>query len=451
MLRHLGLLFGLLLVAVVIVPTSASAQSVSGPIVMQFNQVGDQYDRYMFRLSLQGAVIKPWTAPDILSIPEFGVNAIWEDRVTSVSEGMNKHSIHFYRYDVSTLNFSSGYDPGSGTAGGGSGGPAAGPGGGRSASIGNSGMTISPKGSGLPLFSDMNDKHDGFSAPGSLGLAGDIGEVPSGNGSLYAGEGFIGPMQDNFGVSGGPEANFDISKITTSDIKYVTLKNGQIIDVRGLELMSDYSDAQVNNEEIIIDVENIFEWSHLLVLPPYPVYLEDFWYAELPMSVPGLPEKIPMKLYYQVMDFRRVMTRRIVVIDLSGLVEFDQYWDIENKDERWTKKYRAFGHMSISARYMYDIDKNEIFAIARPIMLIPRNLFKGNAVLPGDYRDFGNYGLILRGIWGMNHPGMSVTTNMRYFTRFEDERKLRTSAGLSGPEYERKFLDITYFAQMEAE
>jgi hypothetical protein len=354
--------------------------------------------------------------------------------------------MHFFRYDVVTMNFSTGYNPAGGAAGG--------PGGAPPIGVGSAQPPVSITGNnlGIPKFSDLSNGDDPLNKPGSLDLA-----LPSG-GQVRSG-GFVGPMQaDGSGEdgggekAGGPATNFDISRITTNSIDYVTLKTGQVIDVRGLELISDYSDAQVNDEEIVIDVENIFEWSHLLVLPPYPVYIEDFWYAELPLSVPGLPEKVPMKLYYQVLDFRRVLTRRIAVIDMSGLVEFDQYWDRQDTEKgKWYKKYRAFGSMAISARYMFDLDTHEIFAIARPMMLVPRNFFKGDPFLPGDSSQFGRYGLILSAVWGINNCGLAVTTDMRFFTKLEDKRVLRTSAGQTGPTYERKYMSVTYFGQMEAE
>ena len=445
MFRSALLLMCVVAATVLSFPAFSYGQTVQNPIVMQFNPVDDQYDRYMLRLSLQGTVVKPWTAPDYMNIPEFFVNAIWEDRVTDATEGVNKHRINFYRYDVITMNYSSGYNPSGGAAGG----PGGSGGGLRGA---QPPATITGGSFGIPNFSDLGDGSDPLNKPGSLDLA-----LP--NGGRGRPGGIVGPMQEDGSggdgggdKAGGPATNFDISRITTNAIDYVTLKTGQVIDIRGLELMSDYSDAQVNDEEIVVDVQNLFEWSHMLVLPPYPVYIEDFWYAELPLKVPGLPEKVPMRFYYQVLDFRRVLTRRIAVIDMSGLVEFDQYWDREDKEKgKWYKKYRAFGNMGIAARYMFDLDKQEIFAIARPQMLVPRNFFKGDPWLPGDSSQFGRYGQMLYGTWGINNCGLAVTTDMRFFTKLDDKRVLRTSAGQTGPVYERKYMDVTYFGQMEAE
>ena len=441
------------LVAVLGVALPASAQEVTSATLLQFTPQAEQKDRYMYRMSLLGSVVRPWSEPDDLRIPEFGVNAVWEDRVTSVTEGMNRHRIIFYKYDVFTMNYSWGINPGEGS---GPGGRRPGGGGGGRLSPGGADLGDWASQSGLPSFRNLGDVADEFSMPGSIGFA-QAGSpkpsLPTGGGRPYQGDAgeFIGPMQDG-GRAGDTMANFSISRILGDYIDYVTLKSGQVIDVRGLELIGDYSDAQVNEEEIVIDARNIFEWTHMLVLPPYPVYVEDFWYAEIPLYVPGLPNQVPVKLYYQVMDFRRVLTRRVAVIDMAGLVDFEQYWEkVDEENNHWEKKYRAFGHMGISARYMFDLDKKEIFAIARPIMIVPRYLFKtNNPFLPGDSRELGGLGAELMATWGMNNPGLSVTTRMRHFTRFEDKRRLRTSAGIE-PEYTRKFIDISYFAQMEAE
>lgn len=438
------------LVAVVSMAMPAMSQDITQATLLQFAQQKDQKDRYMYRMSLLGSVVRPWTEPDRLQVPEFGVNAVWEDRVTSVTEGMNRHRITFHRYDVFTMNFSFGVNPGEGSrpGGGGGGNPPPTMGGALPPSISG--------GEGLPPFRNLNEVSDVLTMPGSIGFAqaGSIKpQLPSGGGPFQGGGGgdFVGPKQAGDGQAGDTKTNFNISQILGDNIDYVTLKSGQVIDVRGLELIGDYSDAQVNDEEIVIDARNIFEWTHMLVLPPYPVYIEDFWYAEIPLYVPGLPNQVPVKMYYQVMDFRRVLTRRVAVIDMAGLVDFEQYWEREDEENHtWHKKYRAFGHMGISARYMFDIDKKEIFAIARPIMLVPRYLFKSNSpFLPGDSSDT-SVGLGLFQAWGINNFGLAVTTRMRHFTKLEDRRTLRTSAGIE-PEYSRKFIDITYFAQMEAE
>lgn len=427
----------------------AFSQDVTQATLLQFTPQVDQRDRYMFRMSLMGSVVLPWTEPDRLTVPEFGVNAVWEDNVTSVTEGMNRHRITFHRYDVFTMNYSFGVNPGEGQGGGGGGS------GGPPPTMGGTLPPASFGGANLPPFKNLGDVSDALTLPGSIGFAEAGGAkpmLPTGGGVYQGGGGgFIGPTQGDEGKAGDLKTNFNISQILSDYIDYVTLKSGQVIDVRGLELIGDYSDAQVNDEEIVIDARNIFEWTHMLVLPPYPIYVEDFWYAEIPLYVPGLPEQVPVKMYYQVMDFRRVLTRRIVVIDMAGLVDFEQYW--EKKDEEnnaWEKKYRAFGHMGISARYMFDIDKKEVFAIARPIMLVPRYLFKtSNPFLPGDSTDV-SAGLGLLQTWGINNFGLAVTTRMRHFTKLEDKRRLRTSAGIE-PEYTRKYIDISYFGQMEAE
>ena len=153
-------------------------------------------------------------------------------------------------------------------------------------------------------------------------------------------------------------------------------------------------------------------------------------------------------------DFRRVLTRRIAVIDMSGLVEFDQYWDRKDELENtWEKKYRAFGTYSVAARYMFDLDTHEVFAIGRPQMDVPRYYRGGYRLpsLPGDYRSFpGSIVPQLNAIWGMPYPGLAVSTRMRFFTKFTDKRNIRSSQGRE-PEYIRKYIDVTYFGQMEAE
>lgn len=437
MARFFGLIFCAAAAFAALSHVPVQAQSVKNPTVLQFAPVEDQYDRYMLRLSLMGTVVLPHTEPDSLLVPEFGINTVYEDRVTSVTDGVNRHRITYYTYDVSTLNFLSGMFGGGGGGGRrGGGGPGGGPG------------SAETNGSRLPAFGAFSSGNDPFSLPGSLGLAesgGVFGPMPEGS--------TLAPYQDDSDEkAGGVKSYFDLSKITTSNIDYITLKNGQVIDVRGLDTMSEYSDAQVANEEIIVDVRNLFEWSHMLVLPPYPIYIEDFWYAEIPLHVPGVPNPIPTKLYYQLMDFRRVLGRRIAVIDMSGLVEFDQYW--ERRDEigkTWEKKYRAFGTMGVSARYMFDVDKKEIFAIARPPMDLPQ-YYRGGGMpmMPGSAAGFGGIGALLEAAWEMPHPGLAVSTRMRFFTKFEDKRKLRTSAKKE-PEFVRKYIEVNYFAQAEAE
>jgi hypothetical protein len=234
-------------------------------------------------------------------------------------------------------------------------------------------------------------------------------------------------------------------------LDYVKNIRGEILDVSGLDLLRKVSQNQLLQEDetnrnyIDINISHLFEWAHLLYLPEYPVYKDDIWFHSYPLHVPGLPYERPImtKFLYQLVDFRTVGTRKVAVIDMSGVCEWNMEWETRSKEQ--LTEFKSWGQMGLATRYWFDYEKKVIFAISRPPFRdLQYGRFyggQGGPVIPYDGTNF---------LFAMTNPGQSVLMEFFYNTRITDiSGKPRLTEVL--PKEQRRYISLFAFNQMEAE
>ncbi len=413
---------------VLILGASAIAK-VERPITLSFNPEEGTYERYMTVITLGGYIIEPEKElaigiPTYLAIGIPGVyrlRAVYRDSVESVLSGMNRHLLTFYDFDILQILAERRREQGrgGGWGGPGGGGPGGGGGGPSSASPPQDSRWEGPLG-GLPL-------------PGSEGAPLQAG--PPGGGGGGGGGAPSGPPA-------GASKTFSIDDILVTSLEYVESKNGDILDIQSeaLKLLREYSRHATYVEEdepgeIKLDIGHLFEWTHLLRLPDYPVWREDMWFATVPVSVPGLREPIPMKMIYRLIGFTRVGPRQIAIIDVDGVEEFHQYWEEDLLDK--TVKYEAAGSFTLAARYFFDYEKGTVFGIERPPIVDYTTL----SFFPGSW----NFRFM-----ELKYPGLTANLEMKYYT---EEKKKKKTKFEEEPQAKltRRYVAITFIMQTEAE
>lgn len=456
-------------------------------VLLSFNPETDASSRYMFQFAMQGAHVSPGIKDEMI-FGEFLIGAVYKDTVTDSLHGLNRHTIHFYDYNVRELQSPFGRDrsdprfggnpwvipeeggeedggnnppndgednppndggggnnpPNDGGGGGGGGGGNLQP---RGASISDGGDTVIASGNVGPALPGAN----GGSFVSNLGLPATGGGAPMQGGDAPPGGGGGGdtrdPEDDGGGLAGKMPTSVNLDTILVTDLNYVTNKQGEVLDVGGLDMLRKVSKNRLVAEGddlyksyIDINISHVFEWSHMLYLPNYPVYKEDIWFHSLPIHVPGLPTDQPIltKFMYHLIDLRRLGSRKIAVIDMTGVAEWNTEWD-DRTSESLTE-FKSWGKMGFSARYWFDYERGMIFGIERPP-------FRDN-----QYNR--TYGAMVRnwddGVFQMRYPGLTILLEMFYNTRVTDisnKPKLQKEEPLES----RRYINLQMFSQLEAE
>ncbi len=134
------------------------------------------------------------------------------------------------------------------------------------------------------------------------------------------------PDEPGGGMAGKVPTSVNLDTIQVTNLDYVTNKQGEVLDVGGLDVLRKVSQNRLVSETddmyksyIDINITHVFEWSHLLYLPDYPVYKEDIWFHSMPIHMPGLPADQPLltKFMYRLVDLRRLGSRKVAVIDMT--------------------------------------------------------------------------------------------------------------------------------------
>jgi hypothetical protein len=436
--RILIWLFLMMLLAVTGGTVSAYAMEESA-ITLSFDPAEDTAERYMFQLMMIGAHTSPGLKDEMV-MGEFMIGTVYKDTVVESLYGFNRHAISFHQYNVRALQSPFGQDrndprfggtpwpvlPDAGGGGGGGGGEGGGGGGGEGGG---------PGGPGLP---DYGTFIGGLNLPTSGGDPMQIGGGGGGGGG--GGEG---------GGGGGTAQNpVNLETLLITDLEYMTNKRGEVLDIGGLETLRKVSRnrlLQDDDEErnyIDINIAHIFEWTHLLYLPDYPVYKESLWFHTLPLHIPGLPDDEPImtKFMYKLIDFRKVGDRKVAVIDASGVAEWNLEWD-ERSDEELTE-FQSWGNFGINARFWFDYENNTIFAISRPPFT--------------DYqyrRSYDAFPLVqwpYDGYFQMQFPGLVVNWEFFYDTRVTDVSNKPRLVEIE-PVERRRYIVLNIFCQLEAE
>ena len=223
-----------------------------------------------------------------------------------------------------------------------------------------------------------------------------------------------------------------------------------MLDIGGLEQLQKLSKNRLitrtgdeNKYYIDINISHLFEWSHMLWLPgdDFDVYKEDMWFQTHPLHVPGLPYENPImtKFMYKVLDFRTVGDRKVAVIEMNGLAEWNMEWNDRTSDE--LTEFKSWGSMGLAAQYWFDYEKGEIFAITRPGFY--------------DWQYRRNYdgfpqANINTGVFQLTNPGMIVTMEFFYNTNITDVSGKPRLVQVE-PEEQRRYIVLNMFCQLEAE
>jgi hypothetical protein len=457
-------------------------------LVLSFNPVKDASARYMFQLAMQGAHVTPGLK-DQMVFGEFMIGTVYKDTVKEALHGLNRHTIQFYEYNVRELQGTrsdrsdprfggnpwpvtsdeSGGDSGGGTTppgeGGGGGGttpPGGGGGGGGTTPPGGGGGgggTTPPGGGGGAGGSSSFvgpvavPAQSGGAFVSGLGLPSSSSSAPmqsDGGGTGDGGDGGRNPDEPGGGggLAGKVPTSINLDTIQVTSLDYVTNKQGEVLDVGGLDTLRKVSQNRLVSQDddqyksyIDINITHVFEWSHLLYLPTYPIYKEDIWFHSYPIHVPGLPVDQPLltKFMYRLVDLRRLGSRKVAVIDMTGVAEWNTEWD--DKTSETLTEFKSWGKMGFSARYWFDYEKGMIFGIERPPfydMQYNRYYEPLQRIYPYD------------GQFAMEFPGLVVLLDMFYNTRvtdISDKPRLQKEA----PKEQRRYIALQILSQLESE
>jgi hypothetical protein len=448
----------------VLAQTVASAFEDSA-IQLSFNPPKDEYSRYMFQLAMRGAHISPGVKDEI-AFGEYLIGTVFKDTCTDSLHGLNRHSIQFYEYNVRELNTPLGTDindpifggnpwppipqPGKGGGGGGGGGQPAPPGGG-----GGGGAQPTPPGGGGGGGGGATGSDSGFVGPTQSGGFISGLALPS-NGPLQGpgqgnggGDGGRNPGGDNGGKAGKIPTSVNLDTILVTNLDYVTNKQGEVLDVGGLDMLRKVSENRLVTTTageqfksyIDVNISHVFEWTHLLYLPTTPVYKEDIWFHSYAIHVPGLPVDQPIltKFMYKLVDFRRVGNRKVAVIDSTGIAEWNTEWNERTSDE--LTEFKSWGKMGFASRYWFDYERGMVFGIERPPFVDYQY---------GRYYDPIEVGMPYDGQFQLSYPGLIITLDMFYNTNVTDisnKPKLQKEP----PKEQRRYISLNMLCQLEAE
>jgi hypothetical protein len=463
--------------ALMFVPGQQAAAFERSAMSIQFNPAEDTETRYLFTLFMAGTYVSPGRK-DQMAFGEYAISTVYKDTVTDSLPGQNRHRLDFLNYYTRALDLGSGDrsdqrfggSPFPNMGGGGNGGGGNGDGGGGG-----------DDGDGPPRqFSAPGPGGDGQGFVNGLGLP-EAGKGTGGGGTAQpqgkpGGQPSVGPKQLQLpmqggggpggggGGGGGPAGsennNINLNAILINQIDYVTNKQGEVLDIGGLDLLRKVSSNNVITETeaddedeqeqfIDINIGHVFEWTHMLYLPTYPIYKEDIWFHSLPIHVPGLPPDQPVlsKFMYKLIDFRTVGTRKVAVIDMSGVVEWNQEWEKQSKLE--LTEFKSWGNMGVSARIWYDYEKNVIFAMERPPFydFQYQRYYQPYEVPPG-----GGGIPYAQGLnpFTIRYPGLVISMEFFYNTRETDISGKPRLVEVE-PKERRRYVALNMVCQLEAE
>lgn len=422
----------LCLLAVALLAMAASYSTAEARIEeaqqLSFNPDEDLKTRYMLQLIMNGEQVSPGFKDEIVW-GEFAIGSVYEDVVNYSGPGLNRNSINFYTYRVRALDSLLGRDRvdarfgndawsnfnlDNGDGGGGDGGGG--------------------------IMSSGDDFINGLDLP----PAGDAGDSPMQAGGPPGGDGGGG---DDGGMAGSLSDSINLDSVTVNSINYVTNKQGEVLDIGGLELLRKVSrnrlvaDDDTDRNFIDINISHVFEWTHLLYLPDYPVYNDNIWFHSFPIHVPGLPENEPImtKFMYKLIDYTQINGRNLAIIDMSGVSEWNKEWE-ERTNEELTE-FKSWGNIGISSRYYFDIDRGVVFGIEKP----PHRHSITNAV---DQPIGAPYPF--DGVFGVAFPGLVVMMEFFYHTKVTDISGRPRLVEIE-PKELRRYIVFNILAQLEAE
>ena len=410
----------LLFMAASSVPAQAKVEEAQ---LLRFNPEEDLETRYMMQLLMNGEQVSPGLKDEIVW-GEFAIGAVYVDTVNFSGSGLNRNEIDYYTYRVVALDSALGRDR-------------------TDARFGDdswNNFNLPDTGGGGGAMGTDSDFVGGLNLPPAGGP--DSG----GSGPMQGGDG--GGDDGGDGGNAGSLANaINLDSVTVNNIEYVTNKQGEVLDIGGLELLRKISrnrlvaDEESDRNYIDINVSHVFEWTHLLYLPDYPVYNDNIWFHSFPIHVPGLPhdEPIMTKFMFKLIDFHQINGRNLAIIDMSGVSEWNKEWE-ERTNEELTE-FKSWGNIGIASRYYFDIDRGVVFGIEKP----PHRHSVTGAGAGGQASP-----IPFNGVFGADFPGLVVMMEFFYHTKVIDISGRPRLVEIE-PKERRRYIVFNVLAQLEAE
>jgi hypothetical protein len=202
------------------------------------------------------------------------------------------------------------------------------------------------------------------------------------------------------------EGEFDIVPIMDTTLNYTMSESGRILDIAGMELIGEISDPSRS-----INVRQLFETMHFVVLPDYEVHLNENWRAPMSWTIPYVGETMEIPLVFTLADIRTTYRFRMAAIDFHGILQFDV--DIADEGmmeddygnlESYRKESNIKGDIIIQGRLYVDIDRGILIAIT-DLPAIGSTPF-----VDGDRRGNEPYPNALGQPWPLN-PGFYASLN----------------------------------------
>jgi hypothetical protein len=450
-------ILALLAAGLAVTPGTPASAFEESAFQLDFDPVEDTSTRYMFQMMMFGVHVSPGYKYE-MAPGDYLIGTVYKDDVTDVLPGQNRHSITFYDYRVRAQNlfgvnrvdprFGGSPFPNPPSEGGGGGGDEGGGGGGEEGGGGGGGEDGGGGGGDGPSPAPQGGR-------GINNFIGGMGLPPRNGGGPLQAPGPPGGGDDGGDERAGEEVrnSLNLNAIRINNLDYVENKRGEILDVGGLDLLRKVSESNIvsskderenkRREYIDINISHIFEWTHMLYLPDYPVYKEDIWFHTYPVHVPGLPSDQPVltKFMYKLIDFRNVDTRKVAIIDMTGVTEWNHEWDFSSKKE--LTEFKSWGNMGMSSRIWFDYEKGVVFGIERPPFV--------------DWQYQKSYAALEIGMpydpvtgFGLQFPGLVVNMEFFYNTRVTDiSGKPRLTE--AEPMEERRYIALNMLCQLEAE
>ena len=218
---------------------------------------------------------------------------------------------------------------------------------------GDSGESAAPPCPDLFGFGSGSNNGEGPGPMQAIGGGGGGGTTPGSGGGAGGGDQLLG------------EGQFEILPILESNVNYIMSESGRLLDLSGMELIGNIIDPSRS-----ITVRQVFQTTHLLVLPDYQVHLNEQWRAPMSWTVPMVGETMEIPLTYRLADLRTTFRFRVAAIEFSGILQFNvdvsdegMLPDENGKLQSVRKESNIKGDIIIQGRAYLDLDRGVIVAV----------------------------------------------------------------------------------------
>ncbi len=257
---------------------------------------------------------------------------IYDEEITSSGQGLVGATVRYHIYEAWDLSYASQYEK---------------PGG---------GPTAPPDYSAPYPDEDLDLEYPPF--PGRF----DEPLQSIGGGGGGAGGGGTGGGDEEEELLG--EGDFDIAPIMESEITYIISESGRLLNLSGMEFIGEIVDPSRS-----ISVRQVFQTTHLVVLPDYEVHINESWRAPMSWTIPLVGETMEIPLTFTLKDIRTTYRFRVAAIDYYGVLQFDVDVSDEARLTRdgvyttWRKESNIKGDVIIMGRAYVDLDRGILVGV----------------------------------------------------------------------------------------